>query len=230
MSATGGIVFSGFVLLLIAAIILLVRRDSKRQAEAYHSAMSRFAHDWIVCDVSNVYVHKYFMHQMKEEFKRVKQWTPDFGDEFPSVFVMVFDLDDFKQVNDRFGHLSGNEVLSFFGAVLHAELRATDMAGRFGGDEFIAFGHCSRDSAGAIARRIAQTFRARVFRWHGKKIRLNVSVGLAFFEPRDKSECEVINRADQALYAVKRQGKNGLGFAENSGIAIERFSKPKIKA
>jgi diguanylate cyclase (GGDEF)-like protein len=229
MSEVGGVVTAGCMLLVLVAIVLLFQRDSRRQAKEYSSAINRFAKEWMICDVSGVFVHKHFMHLLREEFASEQRIRPALRKEDNRLFVIVFDLDDFKKVNDRFGHLAGNEVLSFFGSVLREELRVADMIGRFGGDEFIVSGHCSCLATGEIAKRIAKAFRANHFHWNGRKIRLTVSVGFSVLEPGDKSPEDIINRADKALFAVKRQGKNGLGFADSTTAFIELFDQPRKK-
>lgn len=215
------------VLAVLGAIVLFYHRESKKQAEEYASSLNRILREWIICDVSGVYVHKHFMSLLNVEFNRAKRLG---SNEASRLFVMVFDVDDFKQVNDRFGHLAGDEVLAAFGAILNTELRSTDKVGRLGGDEFGGFGYCHEESPGAIARRIAKSFREVCYLWEGKRVHLTVSIGFSLLQSSDESPNDIIKRADTALYAVKRRGKNGLGFSDASGTAVEQFRFKKLAA
>ncbi len=128
-------------------------------------------------------------------------------DEQP-LSVAMLDLDNFKQVNDRFGHMTGDEVLKRFSLIARDSLRATDCFGRFGGEEFfVILPRCSEGNAVKTLER----YRCAVFDhpWHeiDPGLRVSVSVGLAVYE-RGNSVDLLLTRADAALYQAKHSGRN----------------------
>jgi len=125
------------------------------------------------------------------------------------VSVLFIDLDHFKSVNDRFGHGCGDDCLREVSAALRGVLSEADMFGRYGGEEFIAV-LPGRD--GAEARAIGERMRTAVenveVRHEGQRVRLTVSIGIATRQRGEDTPAAAIARADKALYAAKRQGRN----------------------
>lgn len=125
------------------------------------------------------------------------------------VSVLFVDLDHFKSVNDRFGHACGDDGLRAVSMALRGVLSDADMFGRYGGEEFIAV-LPGRD--GADARAIGERMRTAVenveLRHEGQRVRLTVSIGIATRQPDEDTPAAAIARADKALYAAKRQGRN----------------------
>jgi diguanylate cyclase (GGDEF)-like protein len=123
------------------------------------------------------------------------------------VGVIFIDLDNFKQINDRFGHPIGDQVLAEVGRRIRASVRAGDVAARVGGDEFAALlrGLSSVEDARAVAERLA-TELARPADVDNVPIECQSSIGLAYTEGREQVKV-LIRQADTALYAAKEQGK-----------------------
>jgi len=119
--------------------------------------------------------------------------------------VCFFDLDDFKQHNDKYGHLVGDEILRLFGAILKNETRAMNLAARYGGDEFIAIlSENTRAGAEAHAKRIQDKVAEQPTL---AKYGVSVSFGVGEFDPETMSDIEeVIQLADEDLYRSKDQG------------------------
>ncbi len=123
--------------------------------------------------------------------------------------VILADIDDFKQVNDRFGHLAGDEYLAGFAALLARTLREQDIAGRVGGEEFlVVLPETALDGAVPLAERIR--LGAADFALHrgGGEIRATLSAGVGQYEPRMRDVQELLDLADRAMYEAKREGKN----------------------
>ncbi|MEL6795010.1 MAG: GGDEF domain-containing protein, partial [Pseudomonadota bacterium] len=114
--------------------------------------------------------------------------------------VLIFDIDDFKLVNDRFGHQTGDETLRRFAAVLSQEVRAADLVARFGGDEFVVV---MSDATETQARTAADRLRARIARETSASVHLSASVGIAEAVQTDLRAEDVFSRADAALMASK---------------------------
>ena len=120
--------------------------------------------------------------------------------------LLIVDIDDFKSVNDRFGHLYGDEVLRRFAQCLHENVQRPDILGRFGGDEFIVFliGADASDAsatAWCITQAVASCFR-------GSRCPITCSIGTATVERSHQDYEELFQAADQALYNAKDCGKN----------------------
>lgn len=123
------------------------------------------------------------------------------------ITVMIFDIDHFKSVNDRFGHATGDEVLKLFSETVVANLRATDLIGRVGGEEFAALLPCGMDEAVTAAERVREAFQDSGVAIDDEPLATTVSIGLAG-GPAD-TELEVLMAsADAALYQAKRGGRN----------------------
>ncbi len=130
------------------------------------------------------------------------------------VAVMFLDLDGFKDVNDSYGHDAGDEVLREVARRLRSILRETDTAARVGGDEFILIitELHAREDAAEIARKAIQAISQPIF-VRELRIRVGTSVGVSFFPGDADSVDSLVKLADEAMYRVKKGGKNGFGFA-----------------
>lgn len=118
--------------------------------------------------------------------------------------VLLLDIDWFKNINDSYGHLIGDQVLKEFAYLLQSELRDTDVIGRYGGEEFlIVFPSTTKDDAHGIAERLRQTVAHHTF---SHQIHLTFSGGI--YHLQGASLYDLINQADINLYEAKRQGKN----------------------
>jgi diguanylate cyclase (GGDEF)-like protein len=125
----------------------------------------------------------------------------------------MFDLDHFKSVNDRFGHLVGDEALRLFAAAASANLRASDLIGRFGGEEFVAVLPSPLADAAAAAERVRAAFEAAAVSVAGCHVGATVSAGAACGAP-GTDIASLLMRADTGLYRAKAGGRNKVEAAE----------------
>lgn len=129
--------------------------------------------------------------------------------------VMMLDLDHFKNVNDRHGHLAGDQVLCHVAGVLRQRLRAQDMVGRYGGEEFLVLMPCTA-AAGALeaAQALRQAVEQSPCPYGGQTIPITVSIGVCAspLAPGDSWD-QLIHVADQALYSAKQDGRNRVAWA-----------------
>jgi two-component system, cell cycle response regulator len=132
--------------------------------------------------------------------------------------VLMLDIDHFKRVNDRYGHLAGDGVLREVASVIRESTRPEDLVARFGGEEFvvalpISVAHQALDRANRIRTNLAQ----RRIRAEGNEIQVTASIGLAFGPPgRPRNEMAMIMTADEALYQAKAQGRNRVVFGHRT--------------
>lgn len=119
------------------------------------------------------------------------------------------DLDEFKQVNDRHGHLLGDQVLRVVGEVLHSEIRGEDLVGRYGGDEFcMMFPHVSASDAAVCLERIRHRIAQLAFPTTDGVVRITMTAGIVDLDGASVTEEMLIESADQALYRAKAAGRN----------------------
>ncbi len=128
--------------------------------------------------------------------------------------VAYIDLDDFKQINDRFDHITGDNVLASIGETLRSSIRNTDLAGRLGGDEFcVLLPHTDLPGARVVLEKLRETLLNVM---NASAWPVTFSIGAVTFQQPVKSPDEMIRIADGAMYAAKQQGKNRILFAVES--------------
>jgi diguanylate cyclase (GGDEF)-like protein len=123
------------------------------------------------------------------------------------ISVLAFDLDHFKSVNDRYGHAVGDAVLQMFAKVARETLRASDVVGRLGGEEFVALLPSTLAEASIAAERVRAALAAASLVRNGQRVAATVSIGVSSGSPTTAVDL-LITRADDALYRAKANGRN----------------------
>ena len=134
-----------------------------------------------------------------------------------STSLILCDIDHFKQINDVYGHLAGDEVLQEAASRLRSALRSTDAVGRYGGEEFLlVLSGCGRDQLKALGEQVRRSFDARPFVTTYGTIPVSLSAGAVTIEDWDRSIPveQYLNAADAALYEAKRSGRNRVALAD----------------
>jgi len=122
--------------------------------------------------------------------------------------VAIADIDNFKQINDSYGHDYGDKVLVELSKLLCRKVRATDIVGRWGGEEFLfVFPETSCQGAMIVVERIRKATENMKLNFKGKPVKLTLSLGMSFQE-KNIERASIVNEADQAWYRAKRDGKN----------------------
>lgn len=131
--------------------------------------------------------------------------------------ILMIDADNFKSVNDRYGHRAGDDVIRDIGKIIADEVRTTDKAARFGGEEFIVLLK-ENDAQGAwvLAERIRLKIGGHVVTSDQHRISVSVSIGLAQAAQADRDVEDIISRADRALYLAKSSGRNRVCLEERN--------------
>ncbi len=156
--------------------------------------------------LTKIYVRRHFLERLNEEVARSKRHKLNLS-------LLMLDIDHFKQCNDTYGHLVGDIILKEFAKIMKEHVRLIDLIGRYGGEEFvIALPDTNKSSAASVAERLRQSIENYRFKAYDEVIRTTVSIGLAAY-PDDGSDVPtLIDRADQALYKAKEEGRNRVIF------------------
>lgn len=142
--------------------------------------------------------------------------------------LLIIDMDNFKAINDNFGHMKGDDTLCQLADGLSGLFRTGDIIGRLGGDEFFIFmTHCTDEKAPlAKAEQIGELF-SNVYRLNEITFCVSASVGIAMYPEQGVTFTQLYRSADEALYEAKRQGKRGYALLHNGGEYIySNFSAP----
>lgn len=140
------------------------------------------------------------------------------------VTVMIFDIDHFKSINDRFGHPAGDEMLKLFSTVVVSNLRITDMSGRIGGEEFAALLPCSLEEGVLVAERVREAFETSGVVVDEGPVDTTVSIGVAGGPAGTELEV-LLASADTALYQAKRGGRNRVEATEELPLSLENWRR-----
>src|SRR5882672_9554419 len=165
-------------------------------------------------DRTNLLNDRYLKRRLAEEFKRAQRYGA-------SLSAMMLDLDHFKQINDKYGHDCGDQVLRDFGKLLVENAREIDIVGRFGGEEFlIVLPNTDGIRAAIVAERVRKAAEENVYKYKEFLVRITVSAGIASFPANAQvhDETEFLKAADQALYRAKQASRNR--------VILDRASMP----
>jgi diguanylate cyclase (GGDEF)-like protein/PAS domain S-box-containing protein len=165
--------------------------QAKLQEQAIHDSLT------------GLYNRSFLLENLERELKQAERTSE-------VVSVIMTDIDHFKAVNDRYGHLAGDEVLRHFARILKAHARCSDIASRYGGEEFfLVLPNTSLEVASERAEQLRQSIVEQTPRFDTRDIPITASFGVAMF-PRDGvvSGIDLIGKADAALYQAKNTGRN----------------------
>lgn len=143
------------------------------------------------------------------------------------VSVLIFDIDHFKSINDRFGHPTGDEILKLFSNVVTNSLRLTDLVGRIGGEEFAAMLPCSVDEAACVADRVREAFATCGVAIDDAPLDTTVSIGVSG-GPAGTELDVLLASADTALYQAKRAGRNRVEVATEEPLSLEQGRRKQV--
>ncbi len=186
-------------------------RDISAEVEA-KAALTRLAtHD----ELTDTLNRRAFLEQATKQVRHLRRYPED-------CLLVIVDLDHFKGVNDRHGHLAGDKVLTRTAEVIKDALRDTDIFGRLGGDEFaVVFRNCCPAEGNDILARIIGKVRAtQLSLSRQERVTLSVSMGVTPLLAEDNPLALALARADRALYLAKSEGRGCFAFAPPEGEAF----------
>jgi diguanylate cyclase (GGDEF)-like protein/putative nucleotidyltransferase with HDIG domain len=151
--------------------------------------------------LTGLYNHRFLQERFDFEFRRVRRYGGELS-------CLLIDIDHFKAVNDTYGHQFGDHVLRQISTIMKAKSRDVDICGRYGGEEFVIITNLKIENAFRYAAKLLTSIENHVFEYNKKEIHVTVSIGVAEYENEIKTKQELIERADNALYQAKKDGRN----------------------
>jgi diguanylate cyclase (GGDEF)-like protein len=178
---------------------LIARVHSAMRIKRYQDKLK----EMIIKDgMTGLYTHSYFLSVFEREFYSVKRYEGDLG-------LILLDIDNFKTINDTYGHIAGDKALSVLSSILLEHIRNTDVAARYGGEEFALIApHTDMEAALEVAERLRIIIEHTSIVEKDHQFSVTMSAGVTLVAPKDRDCNDTIRRADDALYEAKKTGKN----------------------
>ena len=176
--------------------------EQKHEIERLREELRKVKEEANIDPLTGLRNRRSFERALSEFFRDFKRFGYPFS-------VIMLDLDDFKEINDTYGHLAGDKVLKEVGNILRNYLRAKDVAARTGGEEFtIILPGITKDEAMLVAERLRKVIANHTVEHEGKKIDFTASFGVAEMREGIENPEDLIREADEKLYMAKRTGKD----------------------
>ncbi len=196
LTASGGLMLCSANLLFVNGYF--VRKTESTLTASYASLQNDYLYD----ELTKVYNRRAGLIRLNEEFARAKRSST-------TLSVAMVDADHFKAINDTYGHLAGDKVLTYLASTLKAGLRECDILIRYGGEEFLVLLPDTSSSRAALPLdRLRCSIAEQKVPYNNFEISLSISIGIATVSDLDNSPMDTIERADDALYSAKRSGRN----------------------
>lgn len=165
--------------------------------------------------LTKLYIYRHFHYLLDNEIRRANRYRHQMS-------LLMMDIDNFKNINDTYGHQIGDEILRETAMVIHRTVRKIDMPCRYGGEEFaIILPETAKEKARIIAERLRQIISEIVVTTKdGLEVKATVSIGISSYPDDSNTQEGIISNADKALYFAKRNGKNCLAEYSEEGCYI----------
>ncbi len=177
--------------------------EKSRLRREIDESQKKIAQMSIKDELTGLYSRRYFIEALEREVSRAKRYETD-------MVLCMMDLDYFKRINDTYGHLAGDMVLCEIGTMLKAYIRQSDLACRYGGEEFaVILPNTQPEEAHGVCERFRQMVSQHQFTYNSYLLRTTISIGIASFNPSNPQiSLDLIVGADNALYQAKEAGRN----------------------
>ncbi len=199
----------GLTLLVIFGILFTLMRYGTRELNRAYDSLEKMAATDVLTGISN---RRYLMTRAEEEFVRIKRQNSE-DPAIPSIGYLMVDIDHFKNINDTYGHLAGDEILRSLAERLKIHTRQYDIVGRYGGEEFlIVLLNTDFNILHARAESLLKAVRETPFKVGSTSCKVTVSVGISCLTKDDADINTAIKRADEGLYKAKDAGRDRVAW------------------
>lgn len=196
---SSGVRIAVLVPLIIAPLFSYMQLSMISQLEKIHDNLQQLS---ITDELTQTFNRRHFMAVAEQTFARACRDGHGFS-------LILFDADDFKKINDVYGHQMGDRVLKHIAAMTCTNVRAGDLVARYGGEEFIVLlPEASMPKAVEVAQRVHDSIAHNSVQLDGKPVFATVSMGVASYKPTVSTLDDLLSQADHALYKAKKYGKN----------------------
>jgi len=204
------------VMAIYAAMVAAVLTKKNRNLKSLTKKLEVFA---IIDGLTNIYNHRYFRDALEKEFIRSKRLDKHLG-------LIMIDMDDFKKINDVYGHQTGDTALEKVAKTIVDNVRTIDTVARYGGEEFVVILPESGDKECLnTAERLRKNIEEIDISVDGERLKVTASFGVAVYPECADNESALVNAADNALIRAKEQGKNSVLYFKNLNNIIKLLPK-----
>ena len=174
----------------------------KKEVDQVHEKRKALEKEVLIDPLTGIANRRALRERLKSELHRFQRYRQFFS-------LLLFDIDNFKAINDQYGHWAGDRCLKEIIKRVKPILRETDFIARWGGDEFVViFPGTDMESSGAVAERLRKLIQNTRLVYHKQEISLTVSCGVTEISDSDSTQEMVFNRVDKAMYKAKKNGRN----------------------
>ena len=190
---------------------VVVFHDTSKESRLFRQLSYQASHDALTGLINR----SEFENRLAESLENLK------SDSEQAAALLYLDLDQFKVVNDTFGHTAGDELLRQLSEIVQVQIRSTDVFARLGGDEFgILMERCDEDRAVEIAEAIRGSVEGYRFEWQESFTTIRVSIGVVIVTSQDDNVAKLMSSADVACYSAKDMGRNQVHLYRNSDVSL----------
>ncbi|MDI6715357.1 MAG: diguanylate cyclase [Actinomycetota bacterium] len=183
------------------------------QKKVYDRMIAQLRETAVTDGLTGLANHKSFNERLAIEFNRAKRYGSELS-------LMMIDADRFKEINDSYGHITGDAVLKALAAILKGNIRQSDLAARYGGDEFaLILPETNAEQAFKVGEKLRRKVEASPIQFSDNTIQLTLSIGVSSFSSEMNEPLDLIKKADEALYMAKEAGRNRT--AASTGLKVE---------
>jgi two-component system, cell cycle response regulator len=225
----------------IPKVITSIQNDRKTRINAYEMGADDFIEKPIDIEEFIVRIHRQLqrkqifdqsvlideltqVYNRRFLFDLLERYLKDFERSGVAFSVALLDLDYFKNVNDTYGHLTGDKVLEIFASFLKENLRSTDIVFRYGGEEFVVlFPRTNDEEAMAVVNRILNDFSKIAFQEHDQSFNISFSAGIYMVSQPEEGSLDILKMADQALYEAKEKGRARVESANEANQPVNNI-------